>query len=90
MCHVNGLFPNVNPQHAQEQSQTEDEEEERAKLTNCRKEAKDRTQIVQQLRLVCCACKAYRVTALCDLLPAEEAVRQREGEWGRLRPKVTA
>lgn len=85
MCHVNGLFPNVNPQHAQEQSQTE---EQRAKLTNCRKAAKDRTQIVQQLRLVCCACKAYRVTALCDLLPAEEAVR--EGEWGRLRPKVTA
>lgn len=80
MCHVNGLFPNVNPQHAQEQSQTE---EERAKLTNCRKEAKDRTQIVQQLRLVCCACKAYRVTALCDLLPAEEAVRARKNEGGR-------
>lgn len=54
--------------------------EDRAKLTNCRKEAKDRTQIVQQLRLVCCACKAYRVTALCDLLPAEEAVRKTEGE----------
>lgn len=59
------------------------EEEDRAKLTNCRKEAKDRTQIVQQLRLVCCACKAYRVTALCDLLPAEEAVRETEGESGR-------
>lgn len=79
MCHVNGLFPNVNPQHAQEQSQTE---EQRAKLTNFRKEAKDRTQIVQQLRLVCCACKAYRVTALCDLLPAEEAVREGERESG--------
>lgn len=70
------------PKNNHRQKKRDDEEEERAKLTNCRKEAKDRTQIVQQLRLVCCACKAYRVTALCDLLPAEEAVRVRKRESG--------